>query len=82
MYNAKQEGLKSDPAWVEKHPDWNRALLIPVQAITASSSTTTTTSSSTPIALIHEMGMTSTRLIRGTSESPIKMKVIYAKFND
>ena len=84
MYNAKQQGLKTDPAWLEKHPNWNKALLIPVQTVTASSTTTTTTTttSSTPIALIHEMGMTSTRLVRGTSENPIKMKVVYAKYDD
>lgn len=86
MYNAKQQGLKMDPAWLEKHPNWNKALLIPVQAVTASGTTTTTTTtsttSSTPIALIHEMGMTSTRLVRGTSENPIKLKVVYAKYDD
>ena len=80
MYHAKQQGLKSDPAWVEKHPNWNKALLIPVQTITSSSSTTTSTA--TPIALVNEMGMTSTRLVRGTADSPIKIKIIYAKFND
>ena len=82
MYNAKQQGLRSDPQWEEKHPNWNKALLVPVQALTASSTTvtTTTTSSVTPIALVNEMGMTSTRLVKGTAENPIKIKVIYAKF--
>lgn len=85
MYNAKQQGLKNDPAWVEKHPNWNKAMLIPVHALTASSTTTTTTTSTTasaPIALTHEMSMTSTRLVKGTNENPIKLKVVYAKFND
>ena len=79
MYNDRQEGLKRDPNWVEKHPDWNKALLVPVSDVTI---TTGTTSSSTPIALAHEMGLTTSRMKRGTSANPIKLRVIYAKFND
>ena len=80
MYNAKQNGLKSDPQWVENHPNWNKALLVPVSPITIATSTTTSTA--TPISLGHEMGLTSTRLVRGTADNPIKINVIYAKFND
>ena len=79
MYNDRQEGLKRDPNWVEKHPDWNKALLVPVSDVTI---TTGTTSSSTPIALAHEMGLTTSRMKRGTSANPIKLRVIYAKFNN
>lgn len=82
MYNAKLQGLKSDPSWMEKHPDWNKALLIPVQAITATSSTTSSSTAATPVGVIHEMGLTSTRLVRGTKDDPIKIKVVYAKFDD
>lgn len=82
MHNAKQQGQKADAAWVEKHPNWNKALLIPVEAITSTSTASTTTASATPVAVVHSMGMTSTRLVRGTRENPIKIKVIYAKFND
>lgn len=78
MYNDRNEGLKRDPNWVEKHPDWNKALLIPVSDY---SITSTSSSTSTPIALVNEMGVTTTRLKRGTPEDPIKLRVIYAKFN-
>lgn len=84
MYNDKQKGLKSDPDWVSKHPNWNKALLIPVSELKATSSSSTTYSgtTSTVIGLVNEMGLTSTRLVRGTKESPIKLNVIYARFND
>ena len=80
MYNDRREGLKSDPNWLSKHPNWNKALLIPVSEITTTSSTST--SGTTPVALVHEMGLTSTRIKRGTTASPIKLRVIYAKFNN
>ena len=79
MYNDRAEGLKKDPNWVEKHPDWNKAMLIPVGEYSITSSTSS--SGTTPIALMHEMGLTFTRLKRGTVQDPIKIKVIYAKFN-
>ena len=79
MYNDRLNGLKRDPEWVAKHPNWNKALLVPVGEITTVS--TVSSSTTTPIALVHDMGLTTTRLKRGTPESPIKLSVIYAKFN-
>ncbi len=80
MYNDRLEGLKHDPNWVENHPNWNKALLMPIDEITTTTTSYSTTTS-TPIALIHQMGLTSTRMKRGTPASPIKLRVIYAKFN-
>lgn len=80
MYNDRREGLKNDPDWVAKHPNWNKALLIPVSEITTVSSTSST--GSTPVALVHDMDLRTTRLKRGTTTSPIKLKVIYAKFKN
>ena len=77
MYNDRQAGEKNDPNWLEKHPNWNKALLIPVSELTTSSS-----SGSTTVALVNEMGLTTTRLKRGTPQDPIKMRVIYARFNN
>ena len=77
--NNKDEGLKTDPNWVANHPDWNKALLIPIDEVTISGSTSST---STVVSLKHMMGLTSTRLIRGTAENPITIEVIYAKFKD
>ncbi len=78
MYNDRLEGLKHDPNWVEKHPNWNKALLVPVGILTSSTSST----DKTPIALVNEMGLTTTRLKRGTPEDPIKLRVLYARFNN
>ena len=80
MYNDRIEGQKHDPDWVAKHPNWNKALLVPVGELTTLSSTSTT--GSTPIALVNEMGLTTTRLKRGTPQDPIKIRVIYARFNN
>jgi hypothetical protein len=78
MYNDRHEGLKHDPNWVENHPNWNKALLVPVGILTSSTSST----DKTPIALVNEMGLTTTRLKRGTPEDPIKLRVLYARFNN
>lgn len=86
MYNDKKEGLKNDPDWVAHHPNWNKAMLIPVYPITATTTTATSASSSTtstaPVLIANEMGLTSTRLVRGTKENPIKIRVVFAKFNE
>lgn len=84
MYNAKVEGLKNDPNWLSKHPNWNKALLVPVEnvTITTTSSSYYSSSSSQTVALKNQMGLTSTRLIRGTTANPINIEVIYAKFRD
>lgn len=73
MYKAKTNGLKSDPQWVAKHPNWNKVTLVPV-------STSTTTSSNTTIVtgVTNDMSLTSTRLAGG--RTPIAINVIYSKF--
>jgi hypothetical protein len=81
MYNNKVKGMKSDPNWTAKHPNWNKALLVPVEEVTVTSSSYGSTTSST-IALKNKMGLSSTRLKKGSSASPINIEVIYAKFND
>jgi hypothetical protein len=85
MHHAKEKGMKNDPNWLEKHPNWNKALLVPVEVISIKSSSTTiygTQTSENPIATENKLGLTSTRLVKGTAENPIKMEVIYAKFKD
>ena len=74
MHYAKTEGLKKDPDWVLNHPNWNKVLLVPVTTMT------TTYSSSTVLTNVqNDMSLTSTRL-RGGKDSPIKIHVIYSKF--
>ena len=81
MYRNKVNGLKSNPAWLTKHPNWNKALLVPIEEVSISSSSYGSTTSTT-IALKNKMGLSSTRLIKGTSAEPINLEVIYAKFKD
>ena len=74
MWNRRTEGLKNDPQWVEKHPDWNRVLLVPVK--------TTYTSSGTLTGVEHSMSLSSTRLAGGTQGGGIEMSLVYARFDD
>ncbi len=75
MDETKQEGLKSNPNWVEENPDWNKVVIIPVSI--------TTNSSSQIVKVVHDMSLTSTRLIGGSENSydPITISVIYSKFS-
>ncbi|MBP5715306.1 MAG: DUF4270 domain-containing protein [Prevotella sp.] len=85
MYQAKKDGIKRDPNWVANHPNWNKALLVPVEVISIKSSSSTiygTSTSETPIATENKLGLTSTRLVKGSAENPIKLEVIYGKFKD
>ena len=85
MHQAKEKGLKSDPNWTVNHPNWNKALLVPVEVISIKSSSSTIYGTQTyenPIATENKMGLTSTRLVKGTADHPIKLEVIYAKFKD
>lgn len=72
LRNIKEKGLKSDANWIEKNPNWNKVVLVPVYAITSSSS-------STPTRVINDMSLTSTRILGG-KEYPIEVNVVYAKF--
>lgn len=61
------------------NPDWNKVVIIPV-TITYN----TNSSSSEMVKVTHTMALTSTRLIGGDNNpyGPIKLSVIYAKFNE
>ena len=78
MNTAKKKGLESDPDWLSKHPDWNKCLLVPIEEVTVSQSS----SSTSTVSLKNNMGLSSTRLVRGTAANPITIEVIYAKFKD
>ena len=66
MYNSKLNGLASE--------DWNKVVVIPV--------TITTNSSQQIVKVVHDMSLTSTRLVKGTKDdnSPITISVVYSKF--
>ena len=72
--------MAEDPNWVAEHPNWNKAVLIPIDVVT-----TTTSSGIEAVSSVHnDMSLTSARLIGGDPEkggSSIKMKLIYGQFN-
>lgn len=76
LANVKSKGMATDPEWLNKkeHENWNKVLLIPV---------TVTTNSSTGqiMKVVHNMGLTSTKLVKGDDLSPLKIQVIYSRFN-
>ena len=71
--------------WKAAHPNWNKAVLIPISVSTVVENNQTIISKMT-----HNMSLTSTRLAKGTNEktadgepaSPIVVKVIYGKFKE
>ena len=60
-----------------KTENWNKVALIPVTLTTASID-----GASVITKVNHDMGLTSIRLVRGTTAAPIKLKVIYSRFKD
>ena len=74
MYNAKKDGMKTDPNWVANHPNWNKVMLVPVTTTSA-----TYSSSSILTDVRNDMSLTSTRL-QGGRNTPLKIHVIYSKF--
>lgn len=75
MADIKEKGLAENSNWLNEHPDWNRVVVIPVSV--------TTNSSSQIVKIVHDMSLTSTKLVGGSENpyEPIKINVIYSKFN-
>lgn len=75
MADIKKKGLVENSNWLNEHPDWNRVVVIPVSV--------TTNSSSQIVKIVHDMSLTSTKLVGGSENpyEPIKINVIYSKFN-
>lgn len=72
IHNKKVNGTDGDANWTAKNPNWNKVVLVPVYAVVPSNS-------STPIRVINDMSLTSTRLLGGKSY-PIEVNVVYARF--
>ena len=79
MARQKAEGLKSDANWVANHPDWNKVVLVPAATSTSTSYDSYGYSTTTVTGVHHNLGLSSTKLVGGAN-SPIEVKVIYAKF--
>ena len=59
--------------------EWNKVVLIPVSIAYR---TDATTGGQTIASVVHDMSLTSTRLVKGTdgADSPVKISIIYSKF--
>lgn len=74
LAGMKAENL-TEQEWEQKHPDWNKVVLIPVNISTA----TDTYGETHQVSVTHDMSMNSIRL-QGGASTPIKMQVIYSRF--
>lgn len=74
LAGMKAENL-TEQEWEQKHPDWNKVVLIPVNISTA----TDTYGETHQVSVTHDMSMNSIRL-QGGADTPIKMQVIYSRF--
>jgi hypothetical protein len=73
MIKKKKEGTISE--------NWNKVVLVPVT--TEYSKTSSSSSVSVLSKVMHDMSLTSTRLMKGTdTDSPIKLSIIYGKFSE
>jgi hypothetical protein len=82
MFREMFVGSLLDPEWEKKHPDWNKVVLVPVTTIQTAAQRTNTTGAATATinGICNNLALTSTRLVGGNT--PIKVNVIYAKFNE
>ena len=74
LAGMKAENL-TEQEWEQKHPDWNKVVLIPVSISTA----TDTYGETHQVSVTLDMSMNSIRL-QGGANTPIKMQVIYSRF--
>lgn len=66
--------------WEQDNPDWNKFYVVPVKAEYTTITTGVGTSSQKLLRVRNEMGLYSTRLIRGDENGKIQISVIYSKF--
>lgn len=81
MAREKANGMKTDINWEAKHPDWNKVVLVPIYVDAKYSSDYYGNTTSTVSGVYNQMGLSSTKLVGGAN-SPIDVKVIYAKFKE
>lgn len=81
MDDIRKKGLASNSNWVAEHPDWNKVIIVPVSATYVTQSST-----SVLVKVVHDMSLSSVKLVRGMgnandSTNAIKISVIYSKFS-
>ena len=76
MAEAKANGGAN---YATQHPNWNKVVLVPVTVSTTTNSNRSTVYNK----IVNDMSLTSTRLVGGdaNSHSPLRMSVVYSKFN-
>lgn len=82
LSQIKSEGIKNDPSWAAKHPDWNKMLLIPVHLDQVTTTSAYNISNTITISIEHDLSINSTRLVGGNAREPISLKIIYGHFKD
>ena len=70
----REEGLTSE-AFNAAYPDWNKAVLVPVDIRTT---TDAATNASVVVSVTHDFNMTSTKLVGGTK--PLPLQIIYSTY--
>lgn len=76
LYAQKQNSGLSDAEYRLSHPNWDKVMLVPVSTVYS-----TISSSKVLSKVSHDLSITSTRLVKGTTtDSPITINVIYSKF--
>lgn len=60
-----------------KSENWNKAIVLPIKVFT---STYSSYSSEVITKMTHELSLSSSKLVRGTEENPIKISVVYSRF--
>lgn len=78
--NEKTAGMKAsgmtEEAWEAAHPDWNHVVLVPISV----STNTDSNGNSSQVSINQDLGLCSTKLVRGTAAKPLKIHIIYSRF--
>ena len=78
--HEKLAGMKAqnmtEAEWEAANPEWNHVVLVPVSL----SSATDSYGYTSEVSVNHDLSLCSTKLVRGTTDNPIKMQVIYSRF--
>ena len=78
--HEKAAGMKAsgqtEEEWEAAHPDWNHVVLVPISV----SSNTDSNGNVSQVSINQDLGLCSTKLVRGTAANPLKLHVIYSRF--
>lgn len=83
VQKSEPEALRNEKyaVWEQAHPDWNKVVLIPVNAEYVSSTSIYGTTTQVLQRVRNQMGLSSVRLEGGTGES-LQMSVVYSRFKE